>query len=893
MLRSVSVYASLIVTGASLIILAGWIFDIDLLKGLFFGFVAIPLGTASGFFLTGCSLYIFHKSEIPYRQLISGILAVMIMIFSLIVLLHYIAGTGYWHDRMSPDSAILLFVSAGSLILLATRKEKLVNISQVLALIVVLFSLVPVVCDIYGTPHVFPGYPGPPLPVVLLFLFAGAGIMVAYPRSGIMAVLSSTGMGGYIARRLIPMALLLPVVLVWILLLVDRMEMLVLADDIHLVTAFLVIGFVILSLHFLRSIEAIDQANEKAKDKAYIANRQLRYHIENSPLAMVEWDNEFRVRKWSWQAEQMFGWKLSELAGKRSDEWHFVHEDDREAADKTMSRIIGGKERGAVLPLRNYTKNGELLYCVWYISVLVDRDGEMASILSLVDDVTEKKITEMKLAESEEQYRSLVEISQDAIWINQDNRIVFCNPAAVRLFGAADAGEVLGRNPYDFFREDFHDLIRERIEIVLKGGNVPVIEEKMMKFDGTVIDVEVAASSFTYKRKPAIQVVARDITRRKRDLAKLSQNEFLLRMAGSLAKTGGWMARLSDEKVIWSEQVNAIHEVPPDYSPSVEEAINFYAPEHRSRILKVWNECIQEGKPYDEELRIITAKGNRIWVRNLGVAERDSSGKIVHIVGGVQDITERKRNEEEIRKLNEELEKRVQERTRQLEESNRELEAFSYSISHDLRSPLRAIDGFSRILMEDHSAKLDKEGKRICNTIVENTSRMGRLIDELLAFSRLGRQDIYHTEINMARLVESVYKEVSLPEDRKRIVFNCELSCPGYGDPAMIRQVWANLISNAIKFTSSEREPVITISCSRKNSYNEFCIKDNGVGFDMKYSGRIFEVFKKLHSTREFEGSGVGLSIVQRIVHKHGGTIRAYGEPGGGAEFCFTLPVNQ
>ena len=224
------------------------------------------------------------------------------------------------------------------------------------------------------------------------------------------------------------------------------------------------------------------------------------------------------------------------------------------------------------------------------------------------------------------------------------------------------------------------------------------------------------------------------------------------------------------------------------------------------------------------------------------------------------------------------------------EASNKELEAFAYSVSHDLRAPLRAIDGFSRILLEDYSAKLDDEGKRVCGVISENTRKMSQLINDLLAYSRLSRAEMQDLDIDMGRMVDSVYHELAGEDKRKQVKMVVDPLPQVKGDPAMIRQVWSNLIENALKFTVGRETPEIHIRGKQEKKRIIFSVKDNGVGFDMHYSDKLFRVFQRLHSPKDFPGSGVGLAIVQRVVVRHGGRTWAKGEPGQGAIFYFSLP---
>lgn len=293
--------------------------------------------------------------------------------------------------------------------------------------------------------------------------------------------------------------------------------------------------------------------------------------------------------------------------------------------------------------------------------------------------------------------------------------------------------------------------------------------------------------------------------------------------------------------------------------------------------------------PYQYDPSLIGKIGRKRWIQMLLFPYKNSQGEVLEVVLILQDITFNKEAEEKIKQLNEELELKVQDRTARLEAVNKELESFSYSVSHDLRAPLRAINGYARMLKEDQGTLLDENGLRLLGVIRENAAKMGTLIDDLLSFSRLGRQDIKRTKVDMNEVFQNALYEINknMPHRAKVNIGQMPVTM---GDSSLLGMAVINLLANAIKYSSGTENPQVEVTVVRQNGEYIFKISDNGAGFEMEYVKKLFNVFQRLHTNDEFEGTGVGLAIVKRIVEKHKGRVWAEGEVNKGASFYFTIP---
>ncbi len=491
------------------------------------------------------------------------------------------------------------------------------------------------------------------------------------------------------------------------------------------------------------------------------------------------------------------------------------------------------------------------------------------------------------LREQEASFRLLFDNSPLPMWVFDRETLAFLevNEAAVAHYGYS-RDEFLRmritdiRPPEDIPRLMAY-LAQERLPLRQAG------EWRHVRKDGSTIYVEVTSHDLVFQGRRAALTVIHDVTDRKRVEMALRESEAKFRSLTEQALVGVYLIQdgvfryvnprmaeifgyTVDELIDRRGPRDLTH---PEDWPVVEENL-------RKRLAG-------EVPSIHYEFRGVTRDGRVLDVEVYGTRTLFQGRPAV--IGTLLDVTGRKRAEAEIRRLNEELEQRVRERTAQLEAANRELEAFSYSVSHDLRAPLRAIDGFSRVLLEDYADRLDEEGRRILGVIRDSTRRMGQLIDDLLAFSRLARAPIAVSDVPMDDLVRSVWAEVAAESDRN-VEFRVQPLPPARADRAMVRQVWLNLLSNALKFTRPRPVAVIEVGGRVEGEEAVYYVRDNGVGFDMRYADKLFGVFQRLHRADEFEGTGVGLAIVQRVVRRHGGRVWAEGKVDGGATFYFTLP---
>ena len=560
---------------------------------------------------------------------------------------------------------------------------------------------------------------------------------------------------------------------------------------------------------------------------------------------------------------------------------------DATARMDEMERQLLEHRQAAAAKIRVTTLTSMLLTLAAAIGLFV------ALFRSIHNEMLSRRAAEQALRDSDEYNRNVIESSPDAISVlTTGGHVTQMTPQVMKLMGVEDFSAVAGLDWCLFWTGKDQEAAREAVGAARNGTpgrfNAVTQQQGGPKHWWDVIVNPVLSANGEVER---LMAVARDVSEAKRiESNLLAANRFLDSLIESLPAMIV-VKSAADLKLV---RVNRLYEEligVPAARLLDKTSHELLEPEEAELTTKSDYEALAAGRVLElAERTIMTHDGVKI-LSTKKLPLLDESGKAQYLLAISTDITQRKLSEQAIRELNTELEAKAA----LLESTNKELESFSYSVSHDLRAPLRAIDGFAEIIEEDYTDKLDGEAQRYLAVIRNNSKRMGMLIDDLLAFSRLGRQTVSKADVNVHALVGEVIDELLRVDavrggDTPVPQFDIGPLPHAYGDRALLRQVWANLLANAIKYSSKVSAPRIQVGGKTGGEEVEYFVRDNGVGFDMAYSEKLFGVFQRLHRADEFSGTGVGLAIVQRVVARHGGRVWAEGKVNDGATFSFALP---
>ena len=535
--------------------------------------------------------------------------------------------------------------------------------------------------------------------------------------------------------------------------------------------------------------------------------------------------------------------------------------------------------------IKNRAKDGSFYWVDTTIVPFLNDDGKPRQYVAIRADITARKNAEGAAA----QLAAIVESSDDAI-IGKDLQgiVTSWNTGAEKMFGYS-AADMTGFSIRGLIPPERHDEETEILSQIKRGVSVRHFETVRVRKNGTPIDVSVTVSAIRDSEGTIVGAskVARDITDERRRSRSLAASELRYRRLFETAKDGILILDAETGMVV-------------DVNPFLMTTLGFSYEQFLGKAIwelgffkDVWaNEkkfAELKDKQYVryEHLPLETNDGRKIEVEFVSNVYLVNGAKVIQC--NIRDVTARRQAEEALRQLNANLEQRVLERTLELESANQELEGFSYSVSHDLRAPLRAISGFSRIVREDHAASLDSEGLRYLGLVEKSALQMGHLIDDLLTFSRTGRQLLTVQPVCTTDLVNACLADLQGTKANRNVVIAVGELPDCQADASLLRQVWFNLLENALKYTRKCDPAVITIGSRQKAGVNSYFVQDNGAGFDMQYADKLFGVFQRLHLAEEYEGTGVGLALVQRIVHRHGGRVWTEAQLNHGATFHFTL----
>jgi PAS domain S-box-containing protein len=879
-------------------VLAGWSFHVQVLKSIVAGQVAVKANTAICCIGLAVALWLVRRETHRQRAWarLSQIVAALASIVGALSFLEFSYGWDLRIDNlifaagvddlpgsvraglMSPLAAASFFLLGISIVLLAVEARWAVWIEHVFtgaAAVTSIFGILDFLFDPHRTlTHISPATSL----VLLLFSFA---VLCSRTNRGLGALLASGTPGGELARRLLSAAVFVPITIGW---LRWKGQEASFYSEWTGIVLMIVSSIILLSGMIVWTALVINKADAK-RQEAEESARNLAAIVTSSNDGIIGKTLDGIITTWNTGAESIYGYSSKEIVGRSVAQ---LIPTDRVTEFRNVMRCIQQGASIRTFETIRTRKDGSQIRVALSVAPVRNAAGQVVGASTITREITEQKKIEEALHLSESRYRSLITATAQIVWTTNAQGEVIDDMPLWRAFTGMTFEQILGSGWLDSVHPDDRKRTAEVWAQAWRERARYEIEYRIRRHDGEYRDFAVRGVPIQESDGSIREWVGTctDITDRKQAQEQLRQaalySRTLIEASLDPLVTIGQDGKILDvnhatEKITGHPRERLIGS----------DFCNYFTEPEKARC--GYERVFTQGSVQDYPLAIRNPDGKVVELTYNATVFTNEAGAVQGVFAAARDVTRMKAAEQEVRRLNQELEQRVMRRTAQLEAANKELEAFTYSVSHDLRAPLRHISGFAKILIEDFASQIPEEAKHHLQRIEEGTHRMGQLVDDLLNLARVGRRELNLQVTGFTSLVDEVIAGLQSDLGHRRVEWKIGdlpyMDC----DPALMHQVFQNLLSNAVKFTRPREVARVEIGREMRDGTSVVYVRDNGVGFSMKYSDKLFGVFQRLHRVEDFEGTGVGLATVQRIIQKHGGRIWAEAELDKGATFYFTL----